>query len=158
MNLFRDSLGGRMPLAGVRPFPWFRRRDARYGGRRGFQLPQTSIHRILEINPRGEAALKPLPLKPVSSTLQPTLQYPKGEKSPADKPTHRYIFGRAGISGASQGFRVPTAQSSIFGSLDTPSLQRIHCALTSVNSQTPYDSWTTSHISTVRSGERSLSI
>ena len=116
MNLFRDSLGGRMPLAGVRPFPWFRRRDARYGGRRGFQLPQTSIHRILEINPRGEAALKPLPLKPVCSILQPTLQYPKGEKSPSDKPTYRYLFGRAGISGSSQGFRVPTAQSSIFGS------------------------------------------
>src|ERR1022692_1144477 len=63
----------------------FRRRDARYGGRRGFQLPQTSIHRILEINPRGEAAIKPPPLKPVCSTLQPTPQYPIGEKSPSDK-------------------------------------------------------------------------
>ena len=59
----------------------FRRRDARYGGRRGFQLPQTSIHRILEINPRGEAALKPLPLKPVCSTLQPTPQSAIGEKN-----------------------------------------------------------------------------
>jgi hypothetical protein len=40
----------------------------------------------LEINPRGEAALKPLPMKPVCSTNQPTPQYLIGKKISSDMP------------------------------------------------------------------------